>query len=127
RAETKQAMREARKQYELDLLTLNRNAEIDRLAAAQAAASSGGGGGGYSSSGGGQQATSQPSDLQRAYNEVNTRGYDVSDYAATLDSAKRGNWYDKMKIMAYHSLPKASKVFGKTVPADAVFSNKVRF
>lgn len=50
RAQSKQEMNEARKQYELDLLTLERNAELDRLA--QASASSGGGGGGeYASTG----------------------------------------------------------------------------
>lgn len=67
---------------------------------------------------------------QDAYNDVRTRisGDDNSirsDYAATLDSARRGNMRDKAKIQFYHAL--RPDLFGKGTPSSAVVSNSVSF
>lgn len=119
-AENKLTLKQAKEQYGLDLLKLERSAEIERLRAAQAAAASGGGGGG--DSGG---TTGAQSDVQWAYNEVKSRGADVSDYEATRKSALNGNQRDKLKLELYHrSYPGA---FGRSVSSDAINVNKVRF
>ena len=67
---------------------------------------------------------------QDAYNDVRTRisgddGAIRSDYAATLDSARRGNMRDKAKIQFYHAL--RPDLFGKSTPSSAVLSNSVSF
>lgn len=67
---------------------------------------------------------------QDAYNDVRNRvaGDDtsiISDYRATLESARRGNMRDKAKIQFYHAL--RPDLFTKSVPASAVLSNQVSF
>lgn len=98
--------------------------------------SASGGGGGYSytvpSSGGGSSKKKKtsgpkvPKELQALYNQVFVKPSGgqwsdkalVSDYNATLKSAKYGNARDKQKILLYHSV--RPDLFGKGVPAYAL-------
>lgn len=132
----KQNINKLNRNYNLEVLKMNRQFSLDqeevRLkkaaeaaeAARQAAYYGYGGGGG--SGGGQQQATRKLTPTERAYAEVGKRGSnDYSDYMATLDSAKRGNWYDKLKIMAYHDQFPGS--YGRTVPLNAITTNNASF
>lgn len=120
-AEHKLRLDEARKKYQLELIELERSAEIAKLTAA----AGGGRGGSGSGSGSDETTTSEPSELQSAYNDVNSRGADISDYEATRKSALKGNQKDKLKIELYHRI--YPQTFGRSVSSDVILNNKVRF
>lgn len=129
-------------QKELDrdeqIRQFNAQLQAQRDAEARAAAASrSSGGGGYSYSGGGATAATKkaaapqvqvPPQLQQLFNQVFIKGngtrWDdrslVSDYNATLQSAKYGNTRDKQKLQLYHSV--RPDLFGSSVPA-AVLGN----
>lgn len=97
--------RQAELQRQEQIRQFNESIALQKAAEArQAKASSGGSfnlGGSVSPSS--SKSSASPA-LQDVYNEVKSRGPDVSDYNATLKSANNGNARDKLKIEAYHAL-----------------------